>query len=636
MRVFKRVAITVYIVTAAVLAVTTFMSPSVYSSVWFVTLLALWGVTLVAGMVMTGMWHRLPSFLLHSSFVLMLAGGLVTYVSGEKGYVTMSPGDEVSSFNLESEGVSQLPVTLRLDSFHVEYYPGGVAPRDYVSFIHVDGEPCRISMNNILECDGYRFYQSSYDGRGGTLLTVNHDPWGTGISYAGYMLLAVGGLMLMLWHKWRFMTLLRGLSVVAMLLLCYNVADASSIKGITREQGDSLASRQVIYNGRVAPFNTLARDFVTKLSGSASYRGLSAEQVVASWLLYPKEWQHQPIISIESDELCRRLGIEGGMARMTDLFDDEGRYRLEAMYKGTDRGLDRDILEVDEKVGLVLMLTSDELIVPRGDDVAPLSRAKVAVEIAYNRLPLERIFFMFTLSMAVIAFLAFAMKWRCRRLLVAALYVSLSLQALNYAMRWYVSGSIPLADGYETMQFLSLAVLVLTCVIYRRNEFALPSGMLLAGFAGLVAWLGESNPTITPLLPVLSSPWLSLHVTLVMIAYALLSFTMLNGIVALAMKRERERLMAMSTVLLYPGVVLLGIGIFAGAVWANVSWGRYWGWDPKETWALITFMVYAVPLHTSIAKLRNPRNFHIYLILAFLTVIMTYFGVNLLPSLHAY
>ncbi|WP_302314800.1 cytochrome c biogenesis protein, partial [uncultured Muribaculum sp.] len=113
-------------------------------------------------------------------------------------------------------------------------------------------------------------------------------------------------------------------------------------------------------------------------------------------------------------------------------------------------------------------------------------------------------------------------------------------------------------------------------------------------------------------------------------------FTMLNGIVALAMKRERERLMAMSTVLLYPGVVLLGIGIFAGAVWANVSWGRYWGWDPKETWALITFLVYAVPLHTSIAKLRTPLNFHIYLILAFLTVIMTYFGVNLLPSLHAY
>ena len=196
-------------------------------------------------------------------------------------------------------------------------------------------------------------------------------------------------------------------------------------------------------------------------------------------MLYPEEWQHQPIISIESDELCRRLGIEGGMARMTDLFDNDGRYRLEAMYKGTDRGLDRDILEVDEKVGLVLMLTSDELIVPRGDDVAPLSRAKVAVEIAYNRLPLERIFFMVHAVDGRDCFLAFVMKWRCRRLFVAALYVSLSLQALNYTMRWYVSGSIPLADGYETMQFLSLAVLVLTCVIYRRNEFALPSGMLL-------------------------------------------------------------------------------------------------------------------------------------------------------------
>ena len=102
--------------------------------------------------------------------------------------------------------------------------------------------------------------------------------------------------------------------------------------------------------------------------------------------------------------------------------------------------------------------------------------------------------------------------------------------------------------------------------------------------------------------------------------------------------REAERLMLFSRLLLYPAVFFLGAGIFIGAVWANVSWGRYWAWDPKEVWALVTFMIYALPFHAdTISWLRNPKFFHLYMLAAFLTVLMTYFGVNyLLGGMHSY
>lgn len=94
--------------------------------------------------------------------------------------------------------------------------------------------------------------------------------------------------------------------------------------------------------------------------------------------------------------------------------------------------------------------------------------------------------------------------------------------------------------------------------------------------------------------------------------------------------------MRLDRVLLYPALYLLGLGIITGAVWANVSWGRYWAWDPKETWALVTFLVYAVAVHHSVRPLRSPRAFHAYMLFAFLVVLMTYFGVNAMTSLHSY
>lgn len=165
-----------------------------------------------------------------------------------------------------------------------------------------------------------------------------------------------------------------------------------------------------------------------------------------------------------------------------------------------------------------------------------------------------------------------------------------------------------------------------------------PFGFLLSGFVLLVSYLGQMNPQITPLVPVLVSPWLSTHVSFIMIAYAFLAFICLNGWLGLCLPREAGKLMVFSRILLYPSMFFLGVGIFIGAVWANVSWGRYWAWDPKEVWALITFMVYGVPFHCdSLSWLSRPKYFHLYMVLAFLTVLMTYFGVSFfLGGMHSY
>ena len=213
------------------------------------------------------------------------------------------------------------------------------------------------------------------------------------------------------------------------------------------------------------------------------------------------------------------------------------------------------------------------------------------------------------------------------------------------ALRSAIVGYFPLANGYEVMHFLAWTALLLTLLFYRRFQMLLPFGFLLCGFSLLVATMGEANPQITALKPVLSSPLLSVHVVVIMFSYALLAFIMLNGLTAILLhcfsenaQRQIERLKTISHLMLYPAVFCLAIGIFVGAIWANLSWGRYWGWDPKEVWALITLMIYSLALHTdSLPMFRKPMFFHLFAVVAFLAVLFTYFGVNfLLGGLHSY
>lgn len=232
-----------------------------------------------------------------------------------------------------------------------------------------------------------------------------------------------------------------------------------------------------------------------------------------------------------------------------------------------------------------------------------------------------------------------------RYLSLAGLLLMFIFLSVLIALRSAIVGYFPLANGYEVMHFLAWTALLLTLLFYRRFQMILPFGFLLCGFSLLVATMGEANPQITALKPVLSSPLLSVHVVVIMFSYALLAFIMLNGLTAILLhcfsenaQRQIERLKTISHLMLYPAVFCLAIGIFVGAIWANLSWGRYWGWDPKEVWALITLMIYSLALHTdSLPMFRKPMFFHLFAVVAFLAVLFTYFGVNfLLGGLHSY
>jgi ABC-type transport system involved in cytochrome c biogenesis permease subunit len=204
-------------------------------------------------------------------------------------------------------------------------------------------------------------------------------------------------------------------------------------------------------------------------------------------------------------------------------------------------------------------------------------------------------------------------------------------------LRWIVSGHLPMTNGFETMQATAWIALTITLAA-RRISVIMPMGLIVAGLALMVSMMGESNPTVSHLMPVLASPLLSIHVMLIMTSYALFAIMMLNGVAALISPQQSQKLANISIKLHYPATLLLAAGIFVGAIWANQSWGRYWGWDPKETWALVTLLVYALPVHAASFPVFNKvRTIHLYNILAFLTVLFTYFGVNfLLCGMHSY
>lgn len=283
----------------------------------------------------------------------------------------------------------------------------------------------------------------------------------------------------------------------------------------------------------------------------------------------------------------------------------------------------------------------------RGKAVVP-TKFRIYTETFYNKTNAQRLPVMLYLTLSLVLAIVSTLslnngKQKKTRLVSSVLtWVMLIHTTLLLVLRWYVSGHLPMSNGYETMQFMAWATLIVTLVMQKRFLPVKQFGPLLSSFALLVAMITDGNPQITQLMPVLQSPLLSVHVMVIMFSYALFGLTALiglQGLIAHHRKQEEkeQQLAALSQFLLYPAVALIAIGIFIGAIWANVSWGRYWSWDSKETWALITMLIYSVPLHADIKWLRKAQHMHIYMLLAFLSVLMTYFGVNyFLSGMHSY
>lgn len=700
----------------------------IYGSWWFVVCWAVLGVASAIYIIGRKLQRNIPVMLIHAAFLVILLGALLSWLTAVSGEIHLRKGDNVSSMTLADGSMVSLGFTMRLNNFHVDNYPGTDAPMDYVSDIVADGEQMDISMNNIGQHHGYRFLQAAYDSdMQGTRLNVYHDPWGIGVTYTGYALLLIG----LLWTLFSRKTRLRALyqkamslqtvkSVwVAMILGAVSCmpAQAEDFHHIDIDKGfaDDFGRICVLYNSRICPINTVATDFVTKLSGRSTWNGMSANEIFAGWVFDVTDWEHARMIEVKSKEVQQMLGITDKWASFDDFWNQYNEYKLEkALDHASDKqdnALLKKLREADEKFNIIRMLYSGEMLrmfpytdksghltwlAPgekniygnlsgkewnfvrrsmdvmaeallsgntdrarvlagkiydyqhlRGAEVMP-SRPAVYAELVHTAINSQRWPVMLYLTLALMLVigstwhLSDKMKKWSRRLSMSMLIVMLAHTTILLVLRWWISGHLPISNGFETMQFMAWLVLVLTVFVRRRLPVLENFGLLLASFALLVAMLTDSNPQITQLMPVLQSPLLSMHVMVIMFSYSLfglMALVSVQGIVAHLRGNadKTEALAALSGCLLYPAVALLAIGIFVGAVWANVSWGRYWSWDAKETWALITMLLYAAPLHGDIKWLNKPVAMHVYLLVAFLSVLMTYFGVNyVLGGMHSY
>jgi len=241
------------------------------------------------------------------------------------------------------------------------------------------------------------------------------------------------------------------------------------------------------------------------------------------------------------------------------------------------------------------------------------------------------------------------MSSKVKTLISALAFVLFAIHTFGIGLRWYIGGYAPISNTYETMVYIAYAAILAGVIFLRRSTIALSAAFIMAGIFIFAAYLGEIDPEITNLVPVLKSYWLSIHVSVITASYGFFGVGAILGIITLLLfmlKAEKrphmdshiQNITYINEVALTLGLVLLVIGNFLGGIWANESWGRYWGWDPKETWAYISILVYVMVLHMRLMKkIYTPYLFSVLSVLAFASILMTYFGVNFyLAGMHSY
>ncbi|MDR1718563.1 MAG: cytochrome c biogenesis protein CcsA [Dysgonamonadaceae bacterium] len=710
-----------------------------YRSPWF-NLLWLW-LALIGGyyLMQTKVYKKPSVFLIHCALLVMLAGAMITRFCGQTGWIHLREGIPAHTFIVETSGrTNPLPFSLELKTFRVEYYPGTATPLNYISIVSVKdlksevSTEKEISMNNILQHKGFRFYQSSFDeDMKGSVLSVNSDAAGIAFTYSGYGLLFLSMIWILFDKRKRFVQLVgkQRLACFAVLMLAGSLAaftcKAAALMtddGLTlsRELADRFAIVKVNYHGRICPLQTLAMDFTTKLTGKPKYRSLTPEQVLLGWMLFPKQWEKVPMFKLQHPELKAQINASGE-ACLADFFDADGVNKLDnyrkSMYRNEKQSaFMKEVIRLDERIQLIAMLHYGDLlklfpirtsegvnwlapseISPEdaaairqlsAKDFFPLmseflrqdkkeeaaallasllhyqqntvgaiapSEERLKAELLNNRIPLFSLLFMSCLTIGSVGLLLFLLttsrsriQRTLRTLFYALLVCSFCLLTAGIALRSYIAGRLPVSNSYETLLFIAWIAL-LVGVLLKRSPFLISVfSLLLAGFTLLTAHIGIMNPRITPLMPVLQSPLLNIHVLLIMASYGLCGFMALNSVTScilyLCSKKKfqaRAQLIKMkerSELLMFPATFLMGAGIFIGAIWANISWGRYWGWDPKEVWALITFLLMSFTFHGKTLKcFRNPLFYHLFVLIIFAAVLMTYFGVNyILGGRHSY
>ena len=534
---------------------------TIYGSWWF---MVLWGVLVLSSLTYLfkkPLRQRRGLVLLHLSLTVILLGASVTRLTSVSGHLRLHTGFPVSYFTTDDGTTHNLPFITELDSFSIITSPATGEALDYRACITVHTSSVHysqsISMNNIGHVYGYRLYMSSFDADGrGVILLVSYDPYGTAITYIGFLLFLVG----MAWSVFSRRSRLHHLYHTAM--------------------------RPAVIILFIFPFISHGLPCMAATASGSVVDGCSPGQSLT------------PVASIP--DLTARLSV--------------------AVYESVESGA--------------------------------LSSAAIA-EPLYNTLRAETwpAYICLALSLLLCAprfkhrltsSSSFAPRLTTHILQRLFPFVRFCFVTLHVLLRWIVTGHAPVSNIPETLLLMSWLSSALSLVASSRRVPVL--GLLcpvVASVCMLGSVLSDSVSPLSSLPPILRSPLLSVHVVLVMVSYTLLFCIALLSVRCLlhgCTPATLTRLTALSRLLLYPAVSFLASGIIAGAVWANISWGTYWSWDAKETWALLTLMVYLAPFHIhSLDSDSSPRLYHIYVLVAFLVVLATYFGVSyFLPGMHSY
>ncbi len=653
----------------------------------------------------------------------------------------------------------ELPFGLALRDFQLEKYPGTNSASSYASEVTlIDrrygiNEPKRIFMNNILDYEGYRFFQSSFDqDELGTYLSVNFDWWGTWISYLGYAILTIGMFLTFFSKKSRFQQLVRNLKnlekvrkPVVTIFVGLMIAFSSPIFANTSAVGElptinyNHAEKfgQLVmqdHRGRMKPMNTYASEILRKLSRKESLYGLTAEQIVLGMATNPKDWYNVPLIKIGKHEKTKKIlpsPENGNLLSYSDFFDLDGKYKLREHVRAAyntdkkDRGVfEKEMMKLDEKVNICSMVFSgsfmrlfpipndlnntwespnegnhaghkhsnentfakkyysayiptlktalaegdwnlaDRLVTELGDYQRRFGSAVIPsdtqrnAEILLNKLKVfSRLGKTYGLLSLVFLGLLFTAVFKPNlnlktpaKIAYGLFFLAFLMHFLGLALRWYVSGRAPWSNGYESMIYIGFTTVLAGLIFGRKSLGGMAATNVLASSILMVAGLSWLDPEITPLVPVLKSYWLTIHVSLIAGSYGFLMLGAIIGVLNLLMmifrnqknainvNRIIKEMTQISEMTLLGGLFMISIGTYLGGIWANESWGRYWGWDAKETWALVTILVYAFILHMRfIPGFRGAYAFNVSSLFGWASVIMTYFGVNYyLSGLHSY
>ena len=728
----------------------------IYYSPLFIILQLLLVLNFVGNLLQKELYkRRKPGFLiLHIAFIIILSGALVTHIFGEEGSFHLREGETSNQLliqNNRGKVYKSLPFNLELVKFTIKRYPGSSSPSSYESrlIVHENGQNHEktIAMNAVLDVQGYRFFQASYDEDGkGTILSVTKDRAGTIITYAGYFLLTLGFILCFFGKHSRFGQLNKQLkdiripakqAIVPVLLFFFasvSVAQNPAVspweliqnRRIDPESAKQFGSLPMLsFSGRIEPVNTFSSEALRKLHKSESIGNMNSDQFLLSVMAFPDIWMKVPLIPVSNKEIIAYYNLSEGRCTFSEAFDENGNYKLGKKLMDIYRKptvernrFDKDLLKLDEQINIFYGLIHFQLLnlFPKendpdhtwyspGDNLSGLSetdslfisqslanyaveirnasqtgdwtktqdivnqisayqkeknntleinRKKLDAELFYNRINVYRYckpaYFLLGGCLLIAAFASF-LKPRKKlnlpiRLLTSGIVLCFLFHAFGIGLRGYISGYAPWSNSFETMVYVSWVTVLAGMFFAKRSPVTLALATVFGGIILFVSGLNWMDPQINPLVPVLKSPWLMFHVAIIVAAYGFAGISCLLGLTNLTLMitggrsamtniRELSIINEMSALIC---LALLSVGTFLGAIWANESWGRYWGWDPKETWALITMIVYAITLHLRLVKpWNNGWLFNLATALSFFSVLMTFLGVNyFLTGMHSY